>query len=77
MNIYEEAKLETKLEKITSQIGYLVLDLILVGLKKVNTENEIYKDFVEAKLEAYADTDPGPVKSGSNEKAGYRTNCAK
>ncbi len=76
MNIYEEEELEKKLEKITDQIGYLVLDLILIGLKKVNTENEIYKDFVEAKLETYADTDSGPAKSESNEKPGYRTNCA-
>lgn len=57
MNIYEEKKLEKKLEEITSQIGYLMLDLILIGLKKMNTENEIYKDFAEARLEAYADTD--------------------
>lgn len=57
MNFYEDGELEKKLEEITSQIGYLTLDLILIGLKKVNTENEIYKEFVEARLEAYSETE--------------------
>ena len=58
MNLYEEEEVEQKLEEITSRIGYLLLDLILIGLKKVNRENEIYKEFVEARIEAQSDTDP-------------------
>ncbi len=68
MNIYEEEKLEKKFEEITDQLGYLMLDLILVSLKKVNTEKEIYKEFVDARLDAYADADTGPAASGPNEK---------
>ena len=67
MNIYEEEDVEKKLEEITDQIGYLMLDLILVSLKKVNTEKEIYKEFVDARLEAYADTNSGAEESGPEE----------
>jgi len=68
MNIYEEEELEKKLEEITDQLGCLILDLILVGLKKVNTEKEIYKEFVDARLEAYGDTNTGAEESGPNEQ---------
>ncbi len=64
MNFYEEEELGRKLEEITSQIGYLMLDLIQVGLKKLNTENEIYKEFTEARLEAYTDTERQNYKKG-------------
>jgi len=64
MNIYEEEDLERKLEEITDQLGHLMLDLILVGLKKVNTEKEIYKEFVDARLKAYADTNSRTEESG-------------
>jgi hypothetical protein len=67
MNIYEEEDLEKKLEEITDQLGYLMLDLILAGLKKVNTEKEIYKEFVDARLKAYADTNNGAEESGPEE----------
>jgi len=49
MNIYEEALVEMKFEELTDQIGYLMLDLLLIGLKKVARENQVYSDFVEVK----------------------------
>lgn len=65
MNIYEEHELEKKVEEITGRIGYLILDLILIGLKKLNRENAIYKEFVEARLKEDSDTDPLEKNRGS------------
>ncbi len=48
MNIYEEQNLEQKLEEITDQIGHLVLDIILVSLKKVSSECQIYGDIKDS-----------------------------
>ncbi len=36
MNIYEDEQLEKKLNDITDQLGHLLLDMLLVGLKKGN-----------------------------------------
>ena len=48
MNIYEEQNLEQKLEELTDQIGHLVLDIILVTLKKVSREYQIYGDIKDS-----------------------------
>lgn len=70
MNIYEEQELEKNLEEITSRIGYLILDLTLIALKKLNRENAIYnaiyKEFIEARLEADPDTEPLKNNRGSS-----------
>jgi len=50
MNIYEDEELEQKLEELTDLMGQLVLDMLLVGLRKVVRENQIFKEFTEAKL---------------------------
>jgi len=57
MNIYEDEQLETKLNELTDQLGSLVLDMLLVGLKKLNNESEIYQEFEDAKTS----TDHRPV----------------
>lgn len=49
MNIYEDEQLEEKLGEITDQLGYLLLDLLQVSLKKINHENMIYKEFEDAR----------------------------
>jgi hypothetical protein len=51
MNIYEEEKLEKKLEEITDQLGYLLLDFLLISLKRLNSENQIFKEFEDVRLE--------------------------
>jgi len=51
MNIYEEEKLKKKLEEITDQLGYLLLDLLLISLKRLNSENQIFKEFEDVRLE--------------------------
>jgi len=33
---------------LTDQLGTLVLDILLVGLKKLNTESEIFQEFEDA-----------------------------
>lgn len=57
MNIYEEEYLEKKFQQVTDQIGYLLLDLIVVSLMKVNNENRIFKEFEEARSASF-DDDP-------------------
>lgn len=47
MNIYEEATVEQKFEELTDQIGYLLLDLLLISVKKVVRENQVYSDFAD------------------------------
>ena len=49
MNIYEDEQLERKLNELTDQLGSLVLDMLLVGLKKINTESEIFQEFEDAR----------------------------
>jgi hypothetical protein len=55
MNIYEEQNLELKLEEITSQIGHLVLDMILVGIKQVSREYQSYEDIEDCRRSVVSD----------------------
>ena len=55
MNIYEEEKLEKKLDEIIDQFGYLLLDLLLISLKRLNSENQIFKEFEDARLETHSE----------------------
>lgn len=52
MNIYEDESLEAKLEELSDQVGHLVLDLLLVSLKKVVRENVIFSEIADARLGA-------------------------
>lgn len=52
MNIYEDEGLEQKFEELTDLIGRLVLDILLVGLRKVTKENQIFREWAEVKLPA-------------------------
>jgi hypothetical protein len=49
MNIYEEEMVEKKFDELTDKIGFLVLDLLLISLKKIGRENQVYSDFVDVK----------------------------
>ncbi len=49
MNIYEDERLEQQLSEISDQLGHLLLDFLLVSLKKINTENMILTEFEDAK----------------------------
>lgn len=49
MNIYEDEALEQKLEELTDLVGQLVLDVLLISLRKVVQENQVFREFAEAK----------------------------
>lgn len=51
MNFYEDEKFEEVMEQITETMGYLILDIIKMGLKKINAETKIFEDILESKLE--------------------------
>jgi hypothetical protein len=57
MNIYEDESLEKKLEELTDQMGHLILDILLISMKKVISENQIYCDMMDVKLSAQLDKD--------------------
>ena len=49
MNICEDEQLERKLNEITDQLGTLMLDMLLVSLKKINHESVIFQEFEDAR----------------------------
>jgi len=55
MNFFEDEILEQKLEELSDQMGYLVLEILLLSLKKLGNENRIFSDIVESKLAAKLD----------------------
>ena len=52
MNIDEE-ELENKVAQIVDQMGYLMMDIILMSFKKINTDNQLLKELLEARLQAH------------------------
>ncbi len=58
MNIYEEQRLEQKLDEITNQVGQLILDIILVSIKQVSREYQTYEDLEDSRREVIADRNP-------------------
>ncbi len=50
MNIYEDETVERKLEELSDQVGYLVLDILVLSLKKVVREQGIFSEIMDAKL---------------------------
>jgi len=53
MNFYEDKEFEQKIEQITDQFGYLLLDIIFMSFQKINTENQILKEFLDARLQVH------------------------
>ena len=51
MNIYQEDELEKRIEQIVEQLGYLLMDIILMSFKKINTENQLFKELLDSKLQ--------------------------
>jgi hypothetical protein len=63
MNIYEDEKLDQKLEKITNLMGDFILDVVLISLKKINNENLIFQEFNEIRLETAKEDVPNTKDS--------------
>jgi cupin superfamily acireductone dioxygenase involved in methionine salvage len=53
MNFYEDEEFERKIEQITDQFGYLLMDIIVMSFKKINIENQKLKEFLDAKLQVH------------------------
>ena len=58
MNIYEDEAVERKLEELSDQVGYLVLDLLVLSLMKVVREEGIFSEIMDAKLGAPHSKEP-------------------
>jgi len=58
VNIYEEGELENKLEEMSDQLGYLVLDLLVLSLKKVVREGGVFTEIMDCKLDTPRRSEP-------------------
>lgn len=58
MNIYEDENIDPKLDELTDLLDYLVLDLLLVNLRKVVKENQILPELSEAKHQLHEQDGP-------------------
>ena len=56
MNIDEE-EFEKTMAQIVEQMGYLLMDIILMSFKKINTENQLLKEFWKARSQAHQEED--------------------
>ena len=50
-----EQELEEKMTKIVDQMGYLLMDVILISLKRINTENQMFKELFDIRMEELKD----------------------
>ena len=55
MNIYEDEQYEIKMDRITDRMAYLILDLVSMAIEKLDHDNQIYEQFLQARLETKND----------------------
>ncbi len=58
MNIYEDNDLEQKLDELAELVGRIILDMLLVSLRKVCNEQQIFQEFVETRDSTTKQTEP-------------------
>lgn len=46
-----EEQLEKTMDEIVEQLGYLLMEMILASFKKINMENYLLEEFIEAKMQ--------------------------
>jgi len=46
-----EEQLEIRMAQIVDQMGYLMMDILLMSFKKINTENQLLQELLEIRLE--------------------------
>lgn len=68
MNIYEDEDYEIKMNRITDQMGYLILDLLYMSLQKLTTENDIFQEFLETRLEVRRETPARKAQTNDENK---------
>lgn len=47
MNIYEDQQLEKRFNALADQLGYFLLDILQVSLKRIKRESIIFREFEE------------------------------
>jgi hypothetical protein len=50
-----EQEFEEKMAKIVHQMEYLLMDVILISFKKINTENQTFKELFDIRMEELRD----------------------
>lgn len=58
MNIYEDGNLEQTFEEITDLMGQLMLDLLVVSLRKAVQENQVFKEWAEVNMPRQQEGNP-------------------
>ena len=58
MNSYEDEMLEEKLDEIGVQMGQLVLDILLMSLKRLGNQNQVLNEFTETRMAVDPRNDP-------------------
>ena len=57
-NMYDnEQELEEKMTKIVDQMGYLLMDVILISFKRINKENQLLKELFDIRMEELREDD--------------------
>lgn len=49
MNIYEDQQLEKKFDALADQLGYFLLDMLQVSLRRIKHESIIFREFEEVR----------------------------
>ena len=56
--MYEnEQELEEKMTKIVDQMGYLLMDVLLISFKRINKENQLLKELFDIRMEELREDD--------------------
>jgi hypothetical protein len=58
VNIYKDEMPEQKLDEISNQMGHLVMDILLMSLKRLGNQHQVFKDVTEARMAADPRNDP-------------------
>lgn len=45
MNIYENQQLEKKFDALADQLGYLLLDMLQISLRRIKHESIVFREF--------------------------------
>lgn len=58
MNIYDDGLLEEKLDIISNEMGHLVMDMLLLSLKKMKSDSRSLNKFMNETMTTYSIDDP-------------------
>jgi len=49
--MYTETEFETKMEQVVDQMGDLMMEIILMSFKRINTHNQLFHELMEIRLQ--------------------------